>query len=418
MNYEGARGLPTLVRPLIINPNQRVGQSKKRFQKPLRQPPFPGIDLNWDGFAITHLHWGGFNNLAPRERWRIEIAMRHEVLGHCYLACTPYLRYIKYEVMGLYGLMLEILEKRGERIRVPLSVTQISNGGNELQEKIRYIGRLKKRSYLVEEVYAVQTSLYSALYDKPIFCSRKDKITEEDYKALTETYKNAYEKYYQRFSSIYEKYDRLVEKIGENAANAMVNLVFETSNPLKAFIDLLWGIEIKTNGDFSDLPYQIAYTCWHHFLNQEDPDDSRYGIKKINEVVERFEKELSVAAKDKRDDFLEFWLRPKTFMLTPYTNCILPFIDGTPAQEATTPGGRFIIALEAILQQLIKGIGLLCPFWMWSPGTCCEARNRELFEKVWECTSNSACERWQRMGCLVKGICKAQRVYKTSGAKE
>jgi hypothetical protein len=241
MSLVAVESLPFLVQPLIFNPKRGVSKGKK----PLRQPPFPMIDLNWDGFALNHLHWGGFNNSAPRERWRIEIAMRHEFQGHCILAWSPYLRFIKYKMIELYGLMREILQK--ERLRVPLVVNQISNGGNELQEKMRRIGHLKKNSSLVEEIYAVQTSLFSARYDTPKLPVRGDeKLTEEDYKNLTKAYKNAYEEYfpeyYPNFSKIYEKYDRLVEIIGEEATYAMVNVVFETTNPLKAFIDLLWGI--------------------------------------------------------------------------------------------------------------------------------------------------------------------------------
>jgi hypothetical protein len=70
---------------------------------------------------------------------------------------------------------------------------------------------------------------------------------------------------------------------------------------------------------------------------------------------------LRIVAKDKieKDDFIKFLLSVRknfTFILTPYTNYIHPFLEGTDAPEVNTPAGRFIIVLEAILQQLITGI--------------------------------------------------------------
>jgi hypothetical protein len=409
MNYEDLGSPPTLVLPLV-NPNLRVSKGKNRPQKPLRQPPFPEIDLNWDGFAITHLHLGGFNNSAPRERWRIELAMRHEFLGHCFLALSPYLRFIKYEMIELYGLMWEIFKEREERIEVPLST---SNSKNVLIEKLMRLVSLKKRSSLVEEVYAIRSSLFSVQHDTPIVSGRENEIiTEEDLKELTEQYKNAYEKYFPHFSKIYEKYDQLCGKIGEEAATAMVEVVFKTSNPLKTFLDLLWGIEIRTEGDFTDLPRQIAYPLWHEIISRMDPDDSCYERKFIKDAVAKAETIFGIGNKDREDDFQKFWLSiPDTFMITPYTNHIYPPVEVEDISKRVvfTSYGRFIIALEAILQQLTRGLGLLCPSWSWASGTCCGGHIKELFEKVWECTSNSACDRWQRMGCLVKGACKGQR---------
>jgi hypothetical protein len=65
--------------------------------------------------------------------------------------------------------------------------------------------------------------------------------------------------------------------------------------------------------------------------------------------------------------------------------------------------GEFILVLEAIMQQLITGIGLLCPYWAYTYYNCCSRENRAFLEKVWSCTKDkSSCKLWERMGCLRK----------------
>jgi hypothetical protein len=92
MIHESPQSLSSLVRPLIVNPGQRVEKDKDSL--PLRRPPYPGVDLrNWDGFTISHLHWVGIKltNASLSEKLRrIKLAILHEVC-HIVLAHTPYL---------------------------------------------------------------------------------------------------------------------------------------------------------------------------------------------------------------------------------------------------------------------------------------------------------------------------------------
>jgi hypothetical protein len=76
--------------------------------------------------------------------------------------------------------------------------------------------------------------------------------------------------------------------------------------------------------------------------------------------------------------------------------------------------GEFFIVLEAIRQQLTQGDDLLCPFWLWSPGSCCGGRNRAFLEKVWKHTKPdcSQCKRWERLGCLDKKLARFNRKVK------
>src|SRR5919108_506369 len=70
MSCENTESLPPLACPLIGNSAEGVG----RDEKPLRQPPFPGIDRRWDGFTLSHLHLVGINGSRPHSRkWLIKL---------------------------------------------------------------------------------------------------------------------------------------------------------------------------------------------------------------------------------------------------------------------------------------------------------------------------------------------------------
>lgn len=64
--------------------------------------------------------------------------------------------------------------------------------------------------------------------------------------------------------------------------------------------------------------------------------------------------------------------------------------------------GNVTIIIEAIMQQITQGKGLLCPYWMWhKPPLCCGGHSRAFLEKVWSCTRpDGSCESWERLGCL------------------
>lgn len=82
-------------------------------------------------------------------------------------------------------------------------------------------------------------------------------------------------------------------------------------------------------------------------------------------------------------------------------------VDITKGEEVfeEVEEGNLAILLESTLQQLTRGMGLLCPFWLWvkSPRVCCGGRNREFLEKVWRHTKpDDSCPFWMRLGCLDK----------------
>jgi hypothetical protein len=122
----------------MINPAKEVEQVEKHICL-----QFPEIDLNWEGFTLPHLHWVGIN-VGNRELWQMQIALRHEFNDHKALGNSPHIRLMKYQMMDIYGCICIIFEERAERVRVPLTVDQSSNGGKELQARLRYISKSKK----------------------------------------------------------------------------------------------------------------------------------------------------------------------------------------------------------------------------------------------------------------------------------
>jgi hypothetical protein len=53
MSSVSAESLPSLACPLIVNPSN----GGRKFEHGIFLPPFPDIDLNWDGCTFSHLHW-------------------------------------------------------------------------------------------------------------------------------------------------------------------------------------------------------------------------------------------------------------------------------------------------------------------------------------------------------------------------
>jgi hypothetical protein len=155
MSYVIPEGLPSLACPLIISPALSFGKNKG----PLYQPPFPWIDLNSEGFTLPHLHIVGVNVSEPWQRSRlIKLARLHEWC-HESLIRTPFLQLITWHIVKLYTLIVNIVTEGREPIEVPLS-HELSR--NELEKHWRLAVGLKRASRLVEEVYAVRTSLLKA----------------------------------------------------------------------------------------------------------------------------------------------------------------------------------------------------------------------------------------------------------------
>lgn len=135
-------------------------------------------------------------------------------------------------------------------------------------------------------------------------------------------------------------------------------------------------------------------------------------MQDLDDVAEIIKRDCSVLSKYLKNDFIKFLFHaPDSFLISKYIagySCLrfsfskVRENNNYELQDLIYKGYRpFILFLEAIRQQLTRGIGLLCPFWLYSAPRCCSSRNRALIEKVWSCAyRNSACDLWKRMGCL------------------
>ncbi len=407
-----AQSLPSLACPLIASPANGVGKEEKS----LFLPPFSEIDLNkWDGFTFSHLHWVGHNlkkiNLEDPQCDE-EIHVRHE-FSHKQLAILPFPQLKKYEIFRFYDLILTTFEK-GQQIRVPL----ISNkSGNKLRKQWERIVRLKRASELVEEVYAVRSSLLKA--------RERGLISHGLLKEKTELYKEGYEEFIPEYAKTYEAFDFIASQIGETAAKGMIYHALLTCDPDVAFTHIMYEMH-KIDSRDRDLLWNLsrepkegaiteALVFFSDLTDRLDRDDSRFRrriMQDLDDVAEIIKRDCSVLSKYLKNDFIKFLFHaPDSFLISKYIagySCLrfsfskVRENNNYELQDLIYKGYRpFILFLEAIRQQLTRGIGLLCPFWLYSAPRCCSSRNRALIEKVWSCTyHNSACALWKRMGCL------------------
>jgi hypothetical protein len=238
MNHTSEGYMPSLAHPLIVNPAQGFENEKKL------QPPFTHIDLSWDGFTLSHLHWVAIKifkaGLSDEENiQRTQIALLHERY-HEYLARTPFSRFKKYKILDLDGIIFDTFTKGQEQIEVPVK-TNVA--GNEIQKQLALIKYLHEASEPVEEVFAVRSSLLEAL--------KMGVIEDDDFRQkLITRYKEIYEKAIPIFPRAYDALDFVAGKIGENAATGLILSVLGTHHPLLAFSDIisvLTDIVIPTN---------------------------------------------------------------------------------------------------------------------------------------------------------------------------
>jgi hypothetical protein len=422
MSHESPPNLPSLAHPLIVHPAQ--GLENEEDHLPQRQPPFPHIDLNWDGFTISHLHWVGIKIIKAglsdvEDLQRVQLVLLHES-SHKDLALTPFSRFKKYKIFGLHGKILETFTEAKVRIRVPVKPNV---SGNEVQKKLAWIKYLHEVSAPVEEAYAVRSSLLEAL---KLGIIKNDNVRQQ----IITAYKEAYEKDIPLFSLTYRALDLVARKFGENAATGMILCVFETLNPILAFRDIIteWKLPDELTAFLAKLSVKQAQDFFSNIINELDTDASplyrracvlEFEEEILKSVGEEFRKKFSPDDFDdfvKSDSYKLLYSSPTSFVLTGYDDFIHPSVSLLKLDELKAAGvikdrfdlGDMPIVLEAIMQQLTTGLGLLCPFWVEHPAlppTCCII-NRELLEKVWECTSPTrSCKRWERMGCLAEGAC-------------
>jgi hypothetical protein len=313
---------------------------------------------------------------------------------------------------------------------------------------------LHEASEPVEEVFAVRLSLLEAL--------KIGIIEDDDFRQqLIARYKEKYKKAIPIFPLAYEALDFVAGKIGENAATGMILSVFGTLNPILAFSDIisvmtgiviptnwlsadstewnappntsfefLWKLSDKFTASLAKLSVNQAYNAFSGLINALDTETSHlYGKAGVldHEVLDYEEANLKslgatlskkFSANDvddflKSDSFKSLYGSPNSYVFTSYTDFIFPFsllkYDDLKAAGVISEFqyGDFGLVVEAIMQQLTRGIGLLCPFWIdvspTCPPICCSSQNRELLEKVWNRTSPTpSCKTWKRMGCLAK----------------
>jgi hypothetical protein len=276
---------------------------------------------------------------------------------------------------------------------------------------------IDRTSSYIEEVFAVRSSLLNA--------REIGFISPDRQQDLELFYKEDYGKDIPIFSLAYDAFDFVAGKIGEAAATGIIHYVLETLNPSHAFLDLISGMcktkrRVPTNDFLWSLPDELTAFLAKLSVKQAcdffgmvlDKDDSLYGRASLLDYVAAIKQEWSAFSQDINDDFTKLLFGSETpILFTNYIDFIRPasllkHADLTAARAIITEVkyGSIALVLEAILQQLTTGIGLLCPFWIDSPPTCCSSRNRALLEKVWSRTSPnpSKCKLWKRMGCLAK----------------
>ena len=124
MNYLPG-GLPSLAHPLIGNAVLGSRNSKGSICR----PPFPEIDLSWDGFTLSYFHWLGIKDTDYDPHWQFGLFIRHE-LSHDRLGITPF-SLVSWHGMRLFHELIYKTFKNGKKSRqtipVPLRSAQARN---------------------------------------------------------------------------------------------------------------------------------------------------------------------------------------------------------------------------------------------------------------------------------------------------
>jgi hypothetical protein len=403
MSYEIPGGLSSFVCPLIVSPALALGEPKN-YQC---APPFPGIDHTLEGFTIRHLHWIGINTT---KQWRrkplVWLAVLHEI-NHLALSVTLYLRYTNYEMANFYSLIYETFIEGREKIEVPL---RRDLPRNKLEIQWKNLTLLKEGSRLIEEVSAVQSSLLKAQKERSI----KPELGEE----ILSYYKGAYDEQISGFQLAYEAFDLIAKTLGDIIAKAIVTNVLNIGNPDRAFWDIIWRMcELKSGVPTNNIVLKLsrketnflanlsigeACDYFSYLLDSLDKDDLRYRKKMLRKYIATAEQKLGALTKGKYD-FYKFILGTpeKGVLFSYYNNYGFHKLDLEDFGEVDF---RYLyILLESILQQLVTGKGLACPFWEGPDTECCGSECRELLEQVWRNTKAvHSWLLWMRLGCLAQ----------------
>ncbi|MGZ8880193.1 MAG: hypothetical protein ACXW1N_07720 [Halobacteriota archaeon] len=405
MIHANAVSLPSIARPLPINQSMAVENVTQLYL-----PPFPEIDLNWDGFTISPLHWVSIKTpnreRRPFDEWQSQLAIQHERC-HATLALTPFAVLLKSDMLQFYRLILTTFDEVQGAIQVPVLPDE---SGSTLQGQWDILLRVARRSSLVEEIFAVRSS--------SLWVVEHGFITPSRRRRFIKACKDAYDVDDHRFSVTHDAFAFIATSIGETAATAMIHSVFDTGHPSAAFLDIvfemckvnpgitnsfIWTLEDDPRS-IAGLSYDQAYRGFSRLLDHLDRDDSRYLRRVMAEFEETTMKSWNVDTEE--DEFLKFLYGYPTAVLfsehSPSGNVRFPELvdrDATSIREVDY--GNLLILLESIRQQITRGTGLLCPFWGES-SSCCSSDNKEFLGKVWSYTSpdRSKCKRWERLGCL------------------
>jgi hypothetical protein len=195
----------------------------------------------------------------------------------------------------------------------------------------------------------------------------------------------------------------------------MIFCVLHTGNPTTAFWDLIWRMcTLKSRIPTNDFAWQLSpemtlslaklsdrkAVVFFANLLEPDRDDSRYKTMALRDYLAR-RGVWRALSRDEEIDFLKFFLHtPSNALIYSQYNPNTDFLSFEFENFKGVEYRNMYLFAEAILQQLITGKGLACPFWHPLSGTCCSDHLRAILEKVWECTSpNGLCD-WKRMGCL------------------
>jgi hypothetical protein len=252
MSYETAQNPSSLVRPLIVNSHGVVKQKKGIFR-----PPFPEIDLrNWQGFCFSPLRWVA-RKVGDLQDDDLEIVWLHEMC-HWNLESSPFILLKQNEMFKFYDLIIKSFED-GQQIRVPLI---LNKPGNQLRAQWEILVSLNRGSELVEEVYAVQTSLLTA--------RREGYISHSELKFKIEQYQEAYTEIIPAFAAGFEGINFFASFIGGGAVKALILSSLETADPNKALLDTMYELTKSDSGDFE--LFELLYNLVHDHKNDNAQD--------------------------------------------------------------------------------------------------------------------------------------------------